>query len=110
VGAGWLIENTRDSRYDQHTRTGPEAVSMVNQTPEELQRLLDRGDWLTSGQIATLLGRGRTTMWRRLQRPDMRYQLSPGGQKAYHPEDVRRLVAEAREVRGGEPAGPASDA
>jgi IS30 family transposase len=74
---------------------------MVNQTPEELQRLLDGGAWLTSGQIATLVGRGRSTIWRRLVRGDIRWQESPGGQKAYHPEDVRSLVAELRAVHGG---------
>jgi len=73
---------------------------MVKQTPDELEDMLADGAWLTSGQIATLLGRGRTTIWRRLQRDDMRSRKTPGGQSEWHPEDVRRIVAEARTVHG----------
>jgi IS30 family transposase len=75
---------------------------MVSQTPSEIERQLDGGAWLTSGQITTLLGRGRTTIWRRLRRSDMRWRETPGGNREYNPEDVRRLLAESRRVHGGE--------
>ena len=82
---------------------------MASQTPEEIEQLLDGGGetaWLTSGQIRVLLGRdgrlaGRTTVWRRLTRPDMRYRETLGGNREYHPEDVRRLLDESRRVHGG---------
>jgi hypothetical protein len=80
---------------------------VASQTPSEIEQLLDGGNWLTSGQIRILLSpgggrlRGRTTVWRRLQKPDMRYRETPGGQREYHPEDVRRLLDESRQVRGG---------
>lgn len=80
---------------------------MVSQTREEIEQLLDAGTWLTSGQIRVLLAQpgrlaGRTTVWRRLQRSDMRYRETLGGNKEYHPEDVGRLLNESRRVRGGQ--------
>lgn len=78
---------------------------MVSQTPDEIEAQLDAGTWLTSGQITTLLGRGRTTVWRWLNDLDeagaMRYRETQGGVREYHPEDVRRMVDDARRVRGG---------
>lgn len=75
-------------------------AAMVKQTADELERMLGQDAWLSSGQIATLLGRGRTTIWRRLQADDMRSRKTPGGQSEWHPDDVRRLLAEARKVHG----------
>lgn len=74
---------------------------MVKQSPAEIESLLDGGAWLTSGQIATLVARGRTTIWARLQRGDLRSRNTPGGRSEWHPEDVRRLVDELRQVHGG---------
>ena len=75
---------------------------MVSQTPSEIEQLLDGNAWLTSGQIAALLGRSRSTMWRRLRKPDVHWRATPGGVKEYDPEDVRRLLDESRRVHGGE--------
>jgi hypothetical protein len=73
--------------------------------PAEIERALAGGAWLTSGQICTLVGRPRTTMWRRLQQPDMHWRPTPGGRtREYQPEDVRKLVDELRQVHGGESA------
>jgi IS30 family transposase len=74
---------------------------MVQQTPDDIERELDAGAWLSSGQISTLLHRGRTTIWRRLQRGDIRSRQTPGGRSEWHPEDVRKLVDELRTIHGG---------
>jgi len=72
------------------------------ETPAQIEARLDAGEWLTSGQITTLLGRGRTTIWRRLQRGDIRSRQTPGGHSEWHPKDVRKLVDDLRHVHGGE--------
>jgi hypothetical protein len=78
---------------------------MVKESAEEVEQMLAAGTWLKSGRIAKLVGRDRTTIWARLKQDDMRFRLTPGGQKEFHPEDVRRLVDELREVHGGTAAG-----
>lgn len=80
-------------------------VATVRQTPDEIERELAADVWLSSGQIGTLLVLPRTTIWRRLQRGDIRSRPTPGGHSRWHPEDVRKLVDELRQVHGGESGG-----
>jgi len=68
---------------------------------EQATAALEAGAWLTLGQIAALIGYSRSTAWRRLRRGDLRYRTSPGGQRSYHPDDVRALVAETQRQHGG---------
>lgn len=65
------------------------------QDPAALQARLAAGDWLQVGAIAALTGRGRTTVheWLTSGRVPMRYRETLGGQRSYHPDDVRALVA-----------------
>jgi hypothetical protein len=76
-------------------------VTMVKQTPDEIEQLLAADAWLSSGQIGTLAGVPRTTIWRRLQRGDIRSKDTAGGHSRWHPEDVRKLVDELRQIHGG---------
>lgn len=69
----------------------------------KLQERLDAGEWLRTGEVAALLGHGRTTFHEWLKKnTGVRYTRTLGGQRKYHPDDVRRLIAEVREVHGGE--------
>lgn len=80
-----------------------EAVTMVEQSPEELERMLDDGEWLKAGQVAALLGVDPATIHRRRAARKIRVRKQGGdGQYLFHPEDVRRLLDASREVHGGD--------
>lgn len=80
-----------------------EAATMVKQTPEELERLLDAGEWLKAGQVAALLDVDPVTIHRRRASGRYRVKRQGGdGQYLFHPEDVRRALDASREVHGGE--------
>lgn len=70
-----------------------------------LQARLDRGDWLRIGAIAALTGRGRSTIndWLTKGQAQMRYVETLGGQRSYHPDDVRALIARVTTVHGEPP-------
>lgn len=70
--------------------------------PAVLERRLDAGEWLSPGAVAVLLGVGRTTVHYRLEAGVIRYRLKGAGiQRLCNPEDVRRLLAEARAEHRG---------
>ncbi len=73
----------------------------------ELRALLDRGEWLSPGEVAVILGVNRQTIHRMLTDtpPGIRYRVKPGtGQyRECDPDDVRRLLAERTIVHGDPP-------
>lgn len=73
-------------------------------TPEEIERRLDAGEWLTIGDVSVLLKVDRSTAHRMLktQPPMIRYRFraGPGRYRELHPEDVRRELDQRREVHG----------
>jgi excisionase family DNA binding protein len=82
---------------------------MVSQDPSELERRLDAGEWLSPGQVASLLGTSRSTVTRRINDGTLRYRRRAAGiQRVCNPEDVRRLLDAAREVRGGDGQAPSA--
>lgn len=70
----------------------------------DLERRLDAGEWLRTGEVAALLGQGRTTVHRTLAGGDIRFRRTVGGQRHCNPEDVRRVLDRTREVHGDEPS------
>ena len=83
--------------------TDREAVTMASHTPSELERRLDAGEWLSGGQVATLLGVGRSTIQRRMADGTLKWRRRGGGiQRVCDPADVRRLLDESRRVHGGD--------
>lgn len=82
---------------------------MTSQDPTELERKLDAGEWLSPGQVAALLGVGRSTVTRRLNDGTLRYRRRGGGiQRVCDPADVRRLLDESRRVHGGDSPAPSA--
>ena len=75
---------------------------MVKESAEEIERMLAADAWLKSGRIAKLLGRDRSLVWSWLQAADLRFRQTMGGQKEYHPDDIRAFVAKMRQVHGKE--------
>lgn len=69
----------------------------------ELERRLTAGEWLRSGEVAALLGVGRTTMHRMLTGGAVGYRIRPGagGHRECNPDDVRQQLAERRRERRG---------
>jgi hypothetical protein len=72
----------------------------VPQDRDALQARLDAGEWLRIGAIAILTGRGRSTIqdWLVSGKVQPRYRESLGGQRSYHPDDVRALVDRVTKV------------
>lgn len=71
----------------------------------DIERRLDAGEGLLIGEAAALLHVGRSTIDRLIRRGTIRYQVraGPGAYRECHPEDVRRLLDEYRQVhRDGE--------
>lgn len=75
------------------------------QDRDALQARLDAGEWLRIGAIAILTGRGRSTIqdWLVSAKVRLRYTESLGGQRSYHPDDVRALIARVTTVHGEPP-------
>lgn len=68
----------------------------------DIERRLNADEWLRPGDVALLLGVARSTVHEYLKAGRIRYRRKGGGvQRECHPDDVRRLLAEAREVRRG---------
>ncbi len=67
-----------------------------------LEARLNAGEWLLMGEVAALLGIGRTTVHRMLNAGTIRYRTRPGSgsYREVHPEDVRKQLAARREVPG----------
>ncbi len=64
---------------------------MVNADVEDLRRRLDAGDWLTPGEVAKLLGVGRTKMHEMLKAGTIRWTTKPASRhRICNPADVRR--------------------
>lgn len=78
----------------------------------DLERRLEAGEWLPIGAVAVLLGQGRTSVHRLATSGGIKYRRTLGGQRRCDPEDVRRLLAEARKIHGtdeaAEPQPPAA--
>lgn len=74
------------------------------EAPEELERQLDAGVWLTPTQVAELLDISRSTVWRMWQGDSpafrSRIRAGRGGYRELHPDDVRAALAERRKVHG----------
>jgi excisionase family DNA binding protein len=68
----------------------------------ELERRLNAGEELSPGEVAALLGVGRTTVHDMIRAGKIRYTKTPGGHRRCNPDDVRRLLDERRQVHGGE--------
>lgn len=75
----------------------------------DIERRLNAGEWLRPGEVASLLGVARSTVDAYLREPErggqglIRYRRRGGGiQRLCHPDDVRKLLGEARRVRGGD--------
>lgn len=79
---------------------------MVNDASEIEQRLRAGGDeaWLRPGEVAALLGVGRTKVHDLLTNGTIGYKVKAGGiQRRCNPADVLRLLEDARrERRAGE--------
>lgn len=69
-----------------------------------VERRLAANESLRLGEVATLAGRGRSTIqdWIQTGKWKPRHTRTLGGQRRFHPDDVRQLLAEVREVHGGE--------
>lgn len=75
----------------------------------DLERRLAANESLRLGEVAALAGRGRSTIqdWIQTGKWKPRYTRTLGRQRHFHPDDVRAVLAMAREVHGGDTAGPA---
>jgi excisionase family DNA binding protein len=71
----------------------------------DIERRLDAGEWLRPGEVAALLGIGRTTVHRMLGAGTIGHRVRPGTgeQRECAPADVRRLLDERRQVHRGGP-------
>ncbi len=71
---------------------------------DALERRLNAGEWLLMGEVAALLGVGRTTVHRMLNAGAIRYRTRPGSgsYRECHPDDVRQQLAARRTVQGGD--------
>jgi hypothetical protein len=67
----------------------------------DIERRLNAGQWLLMGEVAALLGIGRSSIHRMLTAGTIGYRLRPGtGEyRECDPADVRRLLAERQRVR-----------
>ena len=80
---------------------------MVKDSPEEIERRLDAGEWLKAGAVATLLGVPEPTLYRWLNEtpPRIPYRRRGGvGQREFDPVVVRRMLDDSRKVHGAEAA------
>lgn len=92
--------------HDNSTRAGRTVVYDV----VDLERRLAANEWLRTGEVSALVRQSRTAFHEWLKKhPEVRFTRTLGGQRKYHPDDVRRLLAEVREVHGGDESGPAPD-
>jgi len=67
----------------------------------DIERRLDAGEWLRPGDVGVLFGRTRYAVDDWMNAGKLRFRRSPGGHREAHPEDVRRLLDEQRQVHGG---------
>jgi hypothetical protein len=76
---------------------------VVKESKDELELMLAAGEWLSTGQIGVLAGWSRSTAHRTLSTDaSLRYRRSPGGQRKWNPDDIRRLLAATQTVHGGD--------
>lgn len=82
---------------------------MVNADVEDLKRRLDASEWLTPGEVAKLLGVGRTKMHEMLGKNVIRWTTKPASRhRICNPADVRRELeaqAAARAAAEQDPIG-----
>lgn len=70
---------------------------------DQLLAAVEAGEWLRAGDVAIVLGIGRTSAHRLLSSGELGWKLKPGGkQRQADPADVRRLLTEAEQVHRGE--------
>lgn len=67
-------------------------------TAAEVERQLAEGRWLRTGPLAVLFGVDRTTVDNWIRAGMLQYRKTMGGQRECDPADVRRLLAERRQV------------
>lgn len=84
---------------------------MAKQTPEDVERRLDAGDWLQIGDLMILFGATRSMVDRwmndgvRMVGPErmvIRYRVRLGGVRECHPGDVSALLVESRKIRSAD--------
>lgn len=76
---------------------------MVEQTPAEIERLLDAGTELKAGQVATILGLSIATVHRKRAAGDFKVRQQGGdGQYLFDAADIKSRLTKSREVVGGE--------
>ena len=74
---------------------------MVEQSAEEIRKLLDAGTWLSTGQVAKLFGADPSTIHRWIKAGRIKFRRTPGGFRECAPADVQALLTEYETVRGG---------
>lgn len=75
---------------------------MPPQEAAEIERRLDEGAWLRTGDVAVLFEATRQDVDHWIGAGKFRYRRTPGGHRLLHPEDVRRELDAFRVVHGGE--------
>jgi DNA-binding transcriptional MerR regulator len=68
----------------------------------DIERRLAAGEWLLIGEVAALLGIGRSTVHRLLGTRTIRHRIRPGtgSYRECHPDDVRQQLKARRTVHG----------
>lgn len=80
----------------------------MKESAEEIQARLDRGEWLTPGQVAELFGTTRSSVDRWIRAGVVGYRQTPSRRRECDPVDVRRELAEYRTRREGPDVDPAT--
>ena len=73
------------------------APSLVVELGDDIERMIGDTAGLTCGQVANLMGAGRSTIHRWVKEGRFRYRLK-GKIRLLHPEDVRRELDEYRRI------------
>jgi excisionase family DNA binding protein len=96
--------------YDQPQPTRSREKAL-DEDVAKLEQRLAANESLRLGEVATLAGRGRSTIqdWISTGKWKPRYTRTLGGQRRFHADDVRALLAMARELHGGGEPAPGPD-
>lgn len=95
-----VIANDATDRYDRRTQR---RRTRVDNNPEwqALKARVDRGEWLSPGEAAVVLGISRTKTHRMLSEGQLRYKTKARSKhRIVDPAHVLAILAEADEVHG----------